>query len=74
MNVKRQPPHRLIRQIKTGLYLSPDGHWVPDEAEAFDFPDLRTALVTCEKMGDGAVEMLLIFNRDQARGTFRPML
>ena len=74
MNVRIQPPHRLIRQIKTGLYLSPDGHWVRDEAEAFDFPDLRSALATCEKMEDGAVEMLLVFDRDQKRESFRPML
>lgn len=74
MNVKRQPPHRLIRQIETGLYLSPDGHWVRDEAEAFDFPDLRTALATCEQMEDGGVEMLLIFDRDPARQSFRAML
>ena len=74
MNVRIQPPHRLIRQIKTGLYLSPDGHWVRDEADAFDFPDLRTALATCEKMEDGDVEMLLIFDRDRKRESFRPML
>ena len=65
MNAKVQPPHRLIRQIKTGLYLSPDGHWVADESEAFDFPDLRSALATCEKMEGSDVEMLVIFDRDK---------
>jgi hypothetical protein len=65
MNARMQPPHRLIRQIDTGLYLSPDGHWVPNEKEAFDFPDLRTALTTCEQMQNRGVEMVLIFDRDQ---------
>lgn len=65
MNAKLQPPHRLIRKIETGLYLSPDGRWVPDEADAFDFPDLRSALATCEQMQDGGVEMILIFDRAQ---------
>src|SRR5436190_14610570 len=74
MNVRVQPPHRLIRQIETGLYLSPGGHWVSDEAEAFHFPDLRTALATCEQMEGGGVEMLLIFDRDRTRESFRPML
>ena len=74
MNAKVPPPHRLIRQIETGLYLSPDGHWVRDEAEAFDFPDLRTALTTCEQMEEGRVEMVLIFDRDKTREAFRPML
>ena len=65
MNAKIQSPHRLIRQIETGLYLSPDGHWVADEAEAFDFPDLRTALATCEQMEGSGVEMLVIFDRER---------
>jgi hypothetical protein len=63
MNAKLQPPHRLIRQIDSGLYLAPDGHWVRDEDDAFDFPDLRSALATCEQMQDGGVEMILIFDR-----------
>jgi len=58
------PPHRLIRHIKTGRYLSADGHWVRDEAEAFDFPDLRSALATCEQMQDRGVEMVVIFDRE----------
>ena len=65
MNVKVQPPHRLIRQIESGLYLSPDGHWVRDEDEAFDFPDLRSALTTCEQMQERGVEMVMIFDREQ---------
>jgi hypothetical protein len=58
------PPHRLIRHIKTGLYLSSDGSWVRSEDEAFDFPDLRTALATCEQMQSRGVEMLLVFDRE----------
>ena len=66
MNARLQTPHRLIRQIKTGLYLSPDGHWVRNEEEAFDFPDLRSALTTCEQMQGRDVEMLLIFDRGES--------
>jgi hypothetical protein len=62
MNARLQPPHRVIRQIDTGLYLSADGHWVPTEEDAFDFPDLRSALATCEQMQDNRVEMILIFD------------
>jgi hypothetical protein len=65
MNARLQPPHRLIRQIETGLYLSPSGEWVREEEEAFDFPDLRSALATCEQMQAGGVEMILIFDREQ---------
>jgi hypothetical protein len=72
MNAKVQPPHRLLRQIDTGLYLSPDGHWVREEEEAFDFPDLRTALATCEQMEGSGVEMLLIFDRSAARQSSYP--
>ena len=61
MKARLQSPHRLIRQIDTGLYLAPDGHWVPSEAEAFDFPDLRSALATCEQMQQNHVEMVMIF-------------
>jgi hypothetical protein len=63
MNAKLQPPHRVIRLIESGLYLSPDGHWVRDEDQAFDFPDLRSALTTCEQMQDRGVEMVMIFGR-----------
>ena len=66
MHARSQPPHRLIRQIDTGLYLSPDGSWVPDEEEAFDFPDLRSALTTCEQMQAGHVEMVLVFESDES--------
>jgi hypothetical protein len=65
MKARSQPPHRLIRQIETGLYLSPDGQWVRREEDAFDFPDLRSALATCEQMQEGGVEMILIFDRPQ---------
>lgn len=67
MNARLQPPHRLIRQIDTGLYLATDGHWVRNEEEAFDFPDLRSALATCEQMQGNRVEMILIFGGDAAR-------
>ena len=72
MNARLQPPHRLIRQIDTGLYLSTDGHWVRNEEEAFDFPDLRTALATCEQMQGSRVEMILIFSGESSQG--RPRL
>jgi hypothetical protein len=65
MNARTPPPHRLIRQIGTGLYLSPDGRWVRNEDEAFDFPDLRSALATCEQMQGRGVEMILIFDRER---------
>lgn len=65
MNVKMQPPHRVIREIESGLYLSPAGGWVRTEEEAFDFPDLRTALTTCEQMQERGVEMVMIFDRKQ---------
>ena len=71
MNAKTPPPHRLLRQIGTGLYLSADGSWVGREEEAFDFPDLREALTTCEQMQNSGVEMLLIFDRAPADVTLR---
>lgn len=61
MRARLQQPHRLIRQIDTGLYLSPTGHWVESEEDAFDFPDLRTALNTCEQMQSRRVEMVVLF-------------
>ena len=64
MKARLHAPHRLIRQIETGLYLSLGGHWVPNEDEAFDFPDLRSALATCEQMQSRGVEMILIFDRE----------
>ena len=64
MSARGPAPHRLIRQIDSGLYLSPGGDWVPGEEEAFDFPDLRSALTTCEKMAASRVEMILIFDRE----------
>ena len=71
MKARLQPPHRLIRQIDTELYLAPDGHWVPGEADAFDFPDLRTALATCEQMQQKRVEMVMIFEPGAIRAPFR---
>jgi hypothetical protein len=68
MHATRQPAHRLIRQIDTGLYLSPGGAWVRDEHDAFDFPDLRSALITCERMQGTRVEMVLIFVPDRMPG------
>ena len=67
-------PHRLIREIDSGLYLSGDGKWVHNEQEAFDFPDLRTALATCEKMQDRGVEMILVFDRKSATPATRMSL
>ena len=64
MNARVPSPQRLIRQIDTGLYLSPDGHWVPNEEDAFDFPDLRSALATCEQMEGRRVEMILVFPQE----------
>ncbi len=64
MNAKAQPPHRVIRLLESGLYLSRAGHWVRDEDEAFDFPDLRSALTTCELMQERGVEMVMIFDRE----------
>jgi hypothetical protein len=62
------PPHRLIRQITSGLYLAADGQWVAQEEEAFDFPDFRSALATCEQMQESGVEMVVIFSRENAEG------
>lgn len=70
MNVKVPPPHRVIREIESGLYLSPAGGWVRAKEEAFNFPDLRTALTTCEQMQERGVEMVIIFDREQ-RGAAR---
>ncbi len=64
MKAQVLPPHRVIREIESGLYLSPGGDWVRAEEEAFDFPDLRTALTTCEQMQERGVEMLMIFDRE----------
>jgi hypothetical protein len=69
MKARLLPPHRLIRQIETGLYLAPDGHWVPGEEDAFDFPDLRTALNTCEQMQQTGVEMVMIFDRGTSQAS-----
>ena len=66
MNAQTLPPHRVIREIESGLYLSPAGGWVRAEEEAFDFPDLRTALTTCEQMQEHGVEMVMIFDRPPA--------
>ena len=74
MNARLQPPHRLIRHIKSGLYLSGDGKWVRNEHEAFDFPDLRTALATCEQMEGRGVEMILVFDREASQGAERAHL
>jgi hypothetical protein len=74
MNARATTPHRLIRQIDTGLYLAPDGHWVPGEDEAFDFPDLRTALATCEQMQENRVEMVMIFEAPVVRASPRPRI
>jgi hypothetical protein len=63
MNARVPPPQRVIREIESGLYLSPAGDWVRAEEEAFDFPDLRTALTTCEQMQERGVEMVMIFAR-----------
>ena len=71
MNARLQPPHRLIRQIDTGLYLSADGRWVRSEDEAFDFPDLRSALATCEQMQGSRVEMILIYDGNARPGSAR---
>ena len=65
MNAHVPAAHRLIRNIDTGLFLSPRGDWVAAEEEAFDFPDLRTAIATYEQMDHSRVEMVLIFDRDQ---------
>ena len=71
MNAQVPPPHRLLRQLGTGLYLSADGSWVGREDEALDFPDLRSALTTCEQMQDSGVEMLLIFDRASSGSALR---
>ena len=65
MKAQVLPPHRVIREIESGLYLSPGGDWVRAEEEAFDFPDLRSALTTCEQMQERGVEMLMIFDHEQ---------
>ena len=67
MNAQAPSPHRVIRLIESGLYLSPDGGWVRDEEAAFDFPDLRSALTTCERMQERGVEMVLIFPQPSAQ-------
>ncbi len=72
MNARIQPPHRVIRQIDTGLYLAADGHWVRNEDDAFDFPDLRSALATCEQMQESRVEMIIIFDPGTDRRSVRP--
>ncbi len=71
MNARLQSSQRVIRQIDTGLYLSPAGQWVRDEEDAFDFPDLRTALATCEQMQDIHVEMILIFDSSADKNSAR---
>ncbi|HMJ91030.1 MAG TPA: hypothetical protein VK530_14505 [Candidatus Acidoferrum sp.] len=57
--------------MDTGLYLSANGQWVADEDQAFDFPDLRSALTTYEHMEHRRVEMVLVFERERtARAEF----
>ena len=68
MNARTQAPHRIIRHIRSGMYLSGAGKWVRNENDAFDFPDLRSALATCEQMEGRGVEMLVIFDRENLRG------
>jgi hypothetical protein len=65
MNARLPEAHRLIRHLDTGLYLSVNGQWVADEDDAFDFPDLRSALATYEKMEHRRVEMILVFERER---------
>jgi hypothetical protein len=71
MNARLHPPYRLIRHVESGLYLSADGTWVHSEDDAFDFPDLRSALATCEQMEGSGVEMILLFDREVPRGSAR---
>ncbi len=72
MNARVSDAHRLIRHLDTGLYLAADGQWVASEEEAFDFPDLRTALTTYERMENRRVEMVLVFGREKSvRPEFR---
>jgi hypothetical protein len=64
MNARVPSAHRLIRQIGTGLYLSPRGEWVESEEDAFDFPDLRSAIATYESIDHRGVELVLVFERE----------
>jgi len=66
MNARMPSAHRLIRQIDTGLYLSASGQWVANEDDAFDFPDLRSALATYEQMANRRLEMILVFEAQRA--------
>lgn len=72
MNARQPEAHRLIRHLDTGLYLSANGQWVREEDDAFDFPDLRSALATYEGMEHRRVEMVLVFEREQANVGIRP--
>ena len=66
MNARMPSTHRLIRQIKTGLYLSADGRWVAAETEAFDFPDVRSALATYQQMQHRQLEMILVYEAERS--------
>ena len=72
MNARSSSAHRLIRQIDTGRYLSADGHWVANEDDAFDFPDLRSALATYEQMEHRRLEMILVFDRPRREPQLPP--
>jgi hypothetical protein len=63
MNARAAQAHRLIRQMDTGRYLSAEGRWVENEDDAFDFPDIRTALATYEQMEHRRLEMILVFDK-----------
>ena len=65
MKARQPQAHRLIRHLDTGLYLSANGKWVSREEDAFDFPDLRSALTTYEKMEHRRVEMVVVFERER---------
>lgn len=65
MKARSPEAHRLIRNIDTGLYLSSDGQWVREESDAFDFPDVRSALATYEQMEHRRIEMVLVFAREE---------
>lgn len=71
MYARASEAHRLIRNLDTGLYLCADGRWVAGKEDAFDFPDLRTALTTYEQMEHRRLEMVMVFENGP---TVRPQL
>jgi len=52
---------RLIRNVSTGKFLTPDGTWSEDTASALNFSDIAMTIAAGDKFDLWQVEYALIF-------------